>query len=499
MLRTRIEAARAALQANPCPQLSKAQADAIAHDIEVAAAARRVSGSDAVSLAGSVASIPWQSPRDAQFVEAALHSALDHVGRQKLQNFEAVTLYFSAEQWTSLQSVGLDFMAKSRLVCDHVVMLGGRNLSEHTFAVLLAVAMCSENLHVVTGAQLRDSYLFFKKLFRQRSKVPTLVRISELPPSPDALRAFQPDLWAAAFGLNEPAPPPASFSMCLVAIKQKLVMRHRAISISGASSDGGAPAIQDTHLPQMAQAFMALAGVLGRPGEIPLGSGANLLMSGASPPRQQPGFALESPSRSSALALPPRQLCVPPMRAPSFLASEVGELDVSLAQDTSSFNRSDAVGDAPAGQGGGGLPAGLARDSLPDAEVHSVHDATQHVLSAMSARDHAKGIATRSAASQGARVQDTRANAKCIMKRPAAAPKALQNACPAAAQNAPTAAQPMKRKKAHWDDEASRSQILFRSGLRGRGSTKSFKYTDQASRARAIAQADELVRLADVS
>ena len=91
MSRTRIEAARAALQANPCPQLSKAQADAIAHDIEVAAAARRVSGSDAVSLAGSVASIPWQSPRDAQFVEAALQSALDRVGRQKLQNFEVVT------------------------------------------------------------------------------------------------------------------------------------------------------------------------------------------------------------------------------------------------------------------------------------------------------------------------------------------------------------------------------------------------------------------------
>jgi hypothetical protein len=42
--------------------------------------------------------------------------------------------------------------------------------------------------------------------------------------------------------------------------------------------------------------------------------------------------------------------------------------------------------------------------------------------------------------------------------------------------------------------EASRSQVLFRTGLAGKGQSKVFKYTNAASKAKAIAEAQKMVK-----
>ena len=78
-------------------------------------------------------------------------------------------------------------------------------------------------------------------------------------------------------------------------------------------------------------------------------------------------------------------------------------------------------------------------------------------------------------------------------KRPAAAVK--DDAGPAAAVKGDKSKSPThpEGKMPTSTIEASRSQVLFRSGLAGKGQNKVFKYTDEATKKRAIASAAKMV------
>jgi hypothetical protein len=64
---------------------------------------------------------------------------------------------------------------------------------------------------------------------------------------------------------------------------------------------------------------------------------------------------------------------------------------------------------------------------------------------------------------------------------------------PAAASAPPTIDMPSVGKMPIFSVEASRSQVLFRSGLPGKGQGKVFTYSDEASKKRALASAREMV------
>ena len=88
----------------------------------------------------------------------------------------------------------------------------------------------------------------------------------------------------------------------------------------------------------------------------------------------------------------------------------------------------------------------------------------------------ARGGMKRPAAAETANPEAPPVNGK-IEKRPAAAAKA----------------KPDKSTSPLFSVEASRSQVLYRSGLCGKGQTKVFKYSNEKEKKRALASAEALV------
>ena len=79
------------------------------------------------------------------------------------------------------------------------------------------------------------------------------------------------------------------------------------------------------------------------------------------------------------------------------------------------------------------------------------------------------------------------AAAETAKKPPAAAATAMKR--PAAAATG----KPDKSSSPLFSVEASRSQVLYRSGLLGKGQTKVFKYSNEKEKKRALARAEALV------
>jgi hypothetical protein len=92
---------------------------------------------------------------------------------------------------------------------------------------------------------------------------------------------------------------------------------------------------------------------------------------------------------------------------------------------------------------------------------------------------------------------DSREERKIAMKRPASAQTAEKPpAATATAMKRPAAAatgKPDKSSSPLFSVEASRSQVLYRSGLPGKGQTKVFKYSNEKEKKRALASAEALV------
>lgn len=104
------------------------------------------------------------------------------------------------------------------------------------------------------------------------------------------------------------------------------------------------------------------------------------------------------------------------------------------------------------------------------------------------------------AAAKILRCMTCKSSSKEAMKRPAAAPTKLpaagdpkQKALKQKAIPAKTAAKSSDGAPPSYSAERSRSQVLYRSGLKGSGQSKVFKYSDDASMKKAIKEAEKMV------
>ena len=134
--------------------------------------------------------------------------------RRPFQHFEPNLLYyFSAEDWKILNDRETNSAAKLECIILRIVRLGGRCLSEftHTFAtsLWLITSLGVEQSLRKPPHEKQQSLQHMKDAFRKRVRsMPSPLHYTlSLPPNPDDLKQFQPELYHEAFSSGAPVTP----------------------------------------------------------------------------------------------------------------------------------------------------------------------------------------------------------------------------------------------------------------------------------------------------
>jgi hypothetical protein len=388
---------------------------------------------------------PSQKTALLKMVGSLTHSARP---RAKLQDFETLAMFISEQMWAALLNDDVDYHSKAALLCDHAVALQLRHPTEPTVGCMIALLLlCTEGpvkARSTSPAFQHDLCVSLKEMLKKRMKTAPVKVISKLGSDPALFMVEHPDIFAAVFARGAPVRPKVTLAE-ITAISNSINLRNRkggrektmnpfasSSSSSSSRSSGGDP------FQAMLQQFMmqSMGAMLNRPaaGSMLLPGGAHLQLFG--------GGATPLPDAVQNAVQPTLALTAAPLAA---------------------------------------QPLELAAQPLPK---RSVDDAAAAIMDAMGRRADireekkiaAKGVMKRPAAAETANHETPPVNGK-IEKRPAAAAKA----------------KPDKSTSPLFSVEASRSQVLYRSGLCGKGQTKVFKYSNEKEKKRALASAEALV------
>jgi hypothetical protein len=397
---------------------------------------------------------PSQKTALLKMVGSLTHSARP---RAKLQDFETLAMFISEQMWAALLNDDVDYHSKAALLCDHAVALQLRHPTEPTVGCMIALLLlCTEGpvkARSTSPAFQHDLCVSLKDMLKKRMKTAPFKVINKLGSDPALFMVEHPDIFAAVFAGGAPVRPKVSLAE-ITAISNSFNLRNRqggrgrektmnpfASSSSSSSSSGGDP------FQAMMQQFMmqSMGAMLNKPGAgsmfLPGGAQLQLFGGGATP--LPDAVQIEMQPRLALAAEPQLVLAAPPLAA---------------------------IAAAP-----------LAAPPLEAAALpkRSVDDAAAAIMDAMGKR------------------ADSREERKIAMKRPASAETAEKPpAAAATAMKRPAAAatgKPDKSSSPLFSVEASRSQVLYRSGLHGKGQTKVFKYSNEKEKKRALASAEALV------
>jgi hypothetical protein len=392
--------------------------------------------------------------------------SLTHMARPraKLQDFESLAMFIPEQMWADLLNHEIDYHSKAALLCDHAVALQLRHPTEPTVGCMIALLLlCTEGpvkARSTSPAFQHDLCVSLKEMLKKRMKTAPVKTIAKLGSDPALFMVQHPDIFAAVFATGAPVRPKVTMAEITV-ISNSINLRNRkggrektmnpfATSSSSSSSSGGDP------FQAMMQQFImqSMGAMLNRPaaGSMLLPGGAQLQLFGGGAAPLPAAVQIPVQPRLALAAEMPLELAAPPVTA---------------------------IAAAP-------LAPPLDAAALPK---RSVDDAAAAIMDAMGKR------------------ADTREEKRIAMKRPAAAETAEKPLAaaetakkpPAAAATAmkrPAAAatgKPDKSSSPLFSVEASRSQVLYRSGLLGKGQTKVFKYSNEKEKKRALASAEALV------
>lgn len=222
--------------------------------------------------------------------------------RAKLQDYTALPMYFSPEQWATMRRQAPAAGDSLGSILDHASKLGLRYPTEATWQTVTGMYMLLENDPATAGAMApatkHELYKYVKKSGKRHLQRGGVV-VERLPDSPADFRKLHPNVYGAVFGEAGPSKHP--FGLHLAVIVESIPMRVSNASVTpmdagcpavGGRQGGGAAGAQA--LAQLASALMAQ--MLQRPqGNLPnlqfLGSGASC--SGSS---RNPVLPLEPPS-----------------------------------------------------------------------------------------------------------------------------------------------------------------------------------------------------------
>ena len=406
-------------------------------------------------------------------------------GRSALQDFSHVAGYLTNKMWTFLSSTTVSHASKIETFLVHVCNLGcayPTESSSQMFAAVLLMVTEGEGVNKLPPAVMLATVKSIKKEHKKLVKAGRVAatRPSNLPAAAEELQAKFPQLWKACFGEDHPIPCPIDLSI-LRNLSSGIPMRASRASAS-------APLISigtnfEAQATSMAQGMMQQMQQMQRFQEYTM----QFMQSGSFPAFGQLGGS----SSSSGFETPPR-----PQRL-QMLEGTLASVSRGPLQLQPALRQAPAVVpelEAPAVPD----PPPLGHEHVkpivehadedeqkpPSTKRKSVDEATKLMLESMAAnkalsREQAEDRAAAKIQSPKAKSPKAKVKAKAKTKAKPAVPTV----------KTPAVAKPTKG----W--EHTRSQILCRTGLKGAGQSKAFKFKagDAASMKKATLQADRWI------
>lgn len=415
--------------------VSKCQSDAVLALMQTTT----VAAEDVGSIAAAVSEVSWATSSELSALLAAVGGMVKtpKKARVQMQDFEQVCAFLTQPLWELLLGSS-DFFVKAEAAIEHFISLGLRNPSERSVANLTSlILLCCEGeaAKAMSTQQLRDTFLHMKAMIKRRLPK-TASDVQRLGSSPAEFSVSHPAIYKRVFSEFPPVASRVDAFAVYTMGGSSIKMRDRGSASSSSSMRVGA--VNDMQ-GMMQQAFVMAMQSMVRPQlaqHVPLtifkgGHSTRMLFD-----RRPSEHALLSEGSLASAS----EACAEAQSANFVAAAATEGKPVAI------------VGDTP-------VPPSLPI-AKPLPKRLSVDEAAAAVLKAM-----------------GKKSEDA---VNRVVKRPAAA-------CAASGT-------------AEWGSkppivsiEASRSQVLYRSGLRGKGQSKTFKYTDAKSKKVAIAKANEMV------
>lgn len=440
--------------------ISRNQAEVVQHMMQ----GMSLSADKVGEVAAAISSVPWATASEATTLLQGVGSMVhQRKARAALQDFELVCSFLSEPVWDMLLADG-DFFSKADGLIDHLSQLGLRNPTEKSVANVTALLLFAcEKSHAksLSPQHVRGTFLHVKGMLKKKlSKTPTTV--AGLGTSPCEFRKQNPDVYEAVFCRSPPVNPKID-AVAVYTLGASVQMRSRG---SGASPTAVVQSDFQSMMQQALQSTMlSMLSGMQRSGDVPVtffkpSRGLKALTAGegtdsqGTPRREHPSFAVP--------------------------LSFTGKLPADACDAASSVTHPSPTRALP--------PAAASEPQTPAAAPvvkRTVDEAAASILAAMGKKKE-KRKPTKISKSKGetAKVSGEKGEpATATRKRPAAA---------------------VKSESADDDDrdgkppsisiEASRNQVLFRTGLPGKGQNKIFKYTSEASKDKAIAEAKKMVK-----
>jgi hypothetical protein len=157
-------------------------------------------------------------------------------GKTKMQNFEAVSSYYTAEQWTCLESGNLSEAYKTHILLDQAGRLGCKHASEPTFKTLTAmILLCTQSYEHICVMTFEDKVRKLRSVKAvYKRKVKTLAKgvVAVLPDDPKELRESELVLYNLVYADGAPVEHPfgdklaATVSMLRARASPMMLLAH---------------------------------------------------------------------------------------------------------------------------------------------------------------------------------------------------------------------------------------------------------------------------------
>ena len=478
---------------------------------------------DKVDVAERIGRCSWATPEEKASLMEALRSSSSGRGSSskkglKYQDFRPMDCYLTARRWGRLLDQERNPELKLAELVDLMGSLGMRQASEPTFAKLTALyALCSEGVDqakIMNKDSLDLLYQHVKKVFRDRVKGEPIEKIDELPLSPAEFRDKHPRTYAAVFVDEEPVPSPIR-PLDLLAVCNHIALRDR----KGKNKPGGThtdvqmlqgmPADPRQMFQQMQQMMVFMGNCMSQmSGGRQPGVGCHIEMLGHG--RPSPHSSLVGPMSSVSAAVgspfglppfgfgggapggpaPPPAVPAPTPALPGGPASSVAHEGPTptpaVPHDGSKTTTSAAAEEVM--PSGADTQSGATTVETTKLPKKSVDEACSVILGALRSKQKA--------ASENCLKRPAAATPNAGLVKPTKCAKTETGAKAKAEKGCKLEKDAMPDKKGEkptFSVERSRSQVLFRTGLRGAGQSTRLPFANDKEEAQAIKKAKSMV------
>ena len=439
--------------------------------------------SEKLELAERIGRCLWASPDEKTSILDALLKTSSASARKgtKYQDFTSLEHNLTQRLWARLLSPDVPPNLKLIELIDHAIALGMRICSEPSYAKLTALyALCSEGsdrAKVMTKEHIGILYSHVKKTVRERSKKAPLEKVDVLPMDAAQFRTTHPATFSAVFGDAGPIACQVP-ALDLISICDGIDMRDRKGGKENKLMIGNVPANgQMQMMQQFGQMMMqCMAAMMQNGTQAPNGDGKPI-------PIQiygQPHNSLQGPVGSaSAVAGSGLPFWTPPKpAAPADLFGAGGQAPPPAPADSP----------APCGP----VEEASAATNVPDITVkkgakqpkRSVDEAAQIMFDAMQGKKATKEGGSKKGKSDSKKGKSDTKMGKGDNKKGKGGHKK---------EKLGDGKEQKMSKKPSFSNEASRSQILYRTGLAGPGQSVRIPYGGRAEEQRAIEKAKRMV------